>query len=129
MKFILRNLRKKSHLLKRNQIFPRFSELIISKSLVFRQYFNQGTKSFYQLKNIRKSRLENQILRVDRANFLPNAPNIDGGPVMLFSEQQLRRSVPQRDDSICIGPLLVGVKSTRQPKVRDFQFAPERNVI
>ena len=73
--------------------------------------------------------MENQILEIDRTNFLPDTPNIDGRPVVLLSEQQLRRSVPQRDDSIRIGPLLVCIKSTRQPKIRDFQFAPGKNVM
>mmetsp|Transcript_51757 Transcript_51757/g.77228 ORF Transcript_51757/g.77228 Transcript_51757/m.77228 type:complete len:264 (+) Transcript_51757:363-1154(+) len=55
-------------------------------------------------------------------NDTPNAPHINLGVVLMSTEQQLGRTIPQRDDSVC-ETLHVAVPATSQTPIGNLELA------
>ena len=68
--------------------------------------------------------LKDGFLEEELAEDAAAGPDVDGRAIALLAEKQFGRSVPQRDDFIGVGSLLVlGVVEARQTKVCQFDLA------
>ena len=69
--------------------------------------------------------LKQRFLPEQFAQNAATTPHIDGWAVALLAQQQLWRSIPQRDHLVGVRSLTVlGIVETRQTKVGQFYFAP-----
>lgn len=73
------------------------------------------------------SYLEQRVFEEELPEDAAAAPDVDGWPVALLTQQQLGRPVPQRDHLVGVGPLpVLGVVQAGKTKVGQFYFASER---